>query len=138
MGEHSNMFDVQHEILNNLNNYIKKNVDYEVFVNTKKVREDMPTIIFEMPRNELQSRSTNYVNTTRLINFNINIYCYRKSNCKRIVEELAVLVCDVMEEYYHMKGGLIAILPILDNQQSSYQANLRFTASYIPSQLKIY
>ena len=138
MSEHSNIFKLETEIFTNVKNYVESKINYEVYVNKSKIRKDMPTIIFEMPRNELQSRSTNYTNTTRNINFNINVYCYGKHNSRDIVEELSLLVCDVMNDYYKLKGGLIAILPTLDNQQPSYQANLRFTATYKPNSLKIY
>lgn len=136
--EHRKIYEVRSEIFQNLRNYIDDKVSYEVNVSQYKIDKTMPTIIFEMPRNELQSQSTNYTNTTRVLNFNINIYCYGKENSKPIVEELALLVCDVMEGFYHFKGGIIAVLPVLANQKPSYQANLRFTASYIPSQMKIY
>lgn len=136
--EHRRIYEVRDEIFENMRNYVKDKVPYSVYISQHKIDQSMPTITFEMPRNELQSKSTNYTNTTRALNFNINVYCYGKHNSKDIVEELALLVCDVMDGFYHFKGGIIAVLPVLANQQPSYQANLRFTASYIPSQMKIY
>ena len=139
MLEIENMFQPNEEILKNLQSYIKQNASVETWVGRNRTQNKNPIIVFQEARNELQSKSTTYDNTTRIINYNINIYCSHNVNSYDIVKELVVLVTKVMQGYYKMNGGLIAILPNFDGKDKiGYQANLRFTTRFIPSKLKLY
>lgn len=139
MNEISNMFLANDEILNNLKDYIKAHSSVETWVGRVKVENQNPMIVFEEARNELGSRSTTYDNTTRIMNYSIDIYCHTLINSYQIVRELAVLVTMVMQGYYKMSGGLIGVIPNFDkNNSNSYQANLRFTTKFIPSKNKLY
>lgn len=139
MLEIENMFQPNEEILKNLQSYIKQNASVETWVGRNRTQNKNPIIVFQEARNELQSKSTTYDNTTRIMNYNINIYCSQNINSYDIVKELVVLVTKVMQGYYKMNGGLIAILPNFDGKDKiGYQANLRFTTRFIPSKLKLY
>lgn len=138
MKEISNMLLPNQEILVNLNDYIQKNASVKTWVGRVKVNNTSPIVVFSEARNELQTRSTTYDNTTRIINYNINIYCEKLVNSYEIVEELIMLVTNVMQGYYNMTGGVIAIIPTFDDNKASYQANLRFTTRYIPRNKKLY
>lgn len=138
MNEISNMLLPNQEILVNLNDYIQKNASVKTWVGRVKVNNTSPIVVFSEARNELQTRSTTYNNTTRIINYNINIYCEKLVNSYEIVEELITLVTNVMQGYYNMTGGLTAMIPTFDDNKASYQANLRFTTRYIPRNKKLY
>ena len=139
MSEVRNMFKPNQEILQNLQNYIKENSSIDVWIGRKKIDTKNPIIIFEESRNELLSKSTTYDNTKRILNYSINIYCEKLKNSYEIVHELAVLVCELMQDYYHMDGGLIAVLPVFDEtDKNGWQANLRFTVRFIPNRSKLY
>lgn len=138
MKEISNMLLPNQEILVNLNDYIQKNASVKTWVGRVKVNNTSPIVVFSEARNELQTRSTTYDNTTRIINYNINIYCEKLVNSYEIVEELIMLVTNVMQGYYNMTGGVIAIIPTFDDNKASYQANLRFTTRYVPRNKKLY
>lgn len=139
MNEIRNILLPQKEIFANLKEYITNNASVETWVGRKKIKKNSPIIVFEEPRNELQSRSTTYDNTTRIMNYNINVYCSKLTNSYEIVQELAILICELMQGYYHMTGGIIATIPTYeDNDANSYQVNLRFTTRYKPSQNKLY
>ena len=134
------IFEPNKQVFEFLRNYIKEKASVDTWVGRVKiVKDDKPIVVFEEARNELDTQSTTYDNTTRLLNYNINIYCSKKANSYEISQELAQLVVEVMQGYYHMSGGVIGIIPVFDTpNKPSFQTNLRFTASYIPSKLKIY
>lgn len=139
MLEIKNMFQPNEEIFKNLQTYIKENASVETWVGRNRTQNKNPIIVFQEARNELQTRSTTNDNTTRFLNYNINIYCSHNVNSYDIIKELVVLVTNVMQGYYRMQGGLIAILPNFDGKDKiGYQANLRFSTRFIPSELKLY
>lgn len=139
INEVRNMFKPKNEILKNLQEYIKTNSKIETWVGTKKIYNKTPVIILEEPINELLTRSTTYDNTVRSLNYKINIYCEKLKNGYEIIQELVILVAEVMEGYYHMDGGLIAITPVFnDSDKNSWQATMRYTTRYIPSRSKLY
>lgn len=123
-----------------LKEYVEKNSNIEN-VKVGRIIEDTeyPLIVFEEARNELESRSTTYDNTTRLLNYNIHIYCSKRQDSYSVVINLAELVIMFMQGINNMEGGLIGVIPSFDDKKKiSYQANLRFTCRYRPSELKIY
>lgn len=139
MNEISNMFLPNNEILTNLRDYITFKSKNKTWVGRNKVNNQNPMIVFKEARNELNSRSTTYDNTTRILNYNINIYCHSLPNSYQIVSELVILVCEVMQGYYKMDGGLIAdIMNYTENENTGFMANLRFTTRFIPNKNKLY
>lgn len=137
--EINKIFIPHNAIFNTLKKYIKDNASVDTYVGTNISLTQNPSIIFQEARNELQSRSTTYDYTTRIMNYNIDIYCKKLPNSYEIIQELVVLVTQVMEEMFKMQGGLIAIIPISDStERISFQANLRFTIRYIPNENRVY
>lgn len=123
-----------------LKEYVETNSEIEN-VKVGRIIEDTeyPLIVFEEARNELETKSTTHDNTTRLLNYNINVYCSRRQDSYSVVIHLAELVMAFMQGIYNMDGGLIGVIPSFDDKKKiSYQANLRFTCRYRPNKLKIY
>ena len=140
MSEISNMFLPNKEILDNLKSYIEaKYTSQKVWVGRTKISNQNPMVVFSEARNELESKSTTYDNTTRIMNYNINVYCHTLKNSYEVVMDLCILICEVMQGYYKMNGGIIAsIMTYTENDKSGFKANLRFTTRYIPNIKKIY
>ena len=139
MKEIKNVFLPNREIFDNLKEYIIENASVPTFVRRVRTLQDYPLIVFQEARNEIESRSTTYDNTTRLLNYNINIYCNHRVDNLEICEELALLVSEVMQGYYKMQGGVIARIPTYDDKnQTSYLINMRFNSRYIPSKQKLF
>lgn len=139
MNEISNMFLPNNEILNNLNNYIKNKYSISTWVGRIKVDNQNPMIVFRETRNELNSKSTTHDNTTRIMNYDIKVYCHTLPNSYNVVSELVILICEVMQGYYKMTGGLVAdIMRYNDNEATGFMATLKFTTRFIPSRNKLY
>lgn len=128
------------QIFKYLRDYIMANASVSTWVGRVKIDDRSPMVVFEESRNELVNYSTTYDNTTRLLNYNINIYCSDLSEKTfKIAEEIEQLVIEVMEGVFHMQGGTIARIPTYDsNNKNCYQINLRYTTNYKPKELKIY
>lgn len=139
MNEISNMFLPNNEILTNLNNYIKNKSSISTWVGRIKVDNQNPMIVFRETRNELNSKSTTHDNTTRIMNYDIKVYCHTLPNSYNVVSELVILICEVMQGYYKMTGGLVAdIMRYNDNEATGFMATLKFTTRFIPSRNKLY
>ena len=139
MKEISNMFLPNNEILSNLKDYISSKSKITTWVGRNKVDNQNPMVVFREARNELNSQSTTYDNTSRIMNYDIKIYCHTLPNSYSIVSELVLLVTEVMQGYYHMSGGLVAeIMNYKQNEATGFMANLRFTTRFIPSRNKLY
>ncbi len=143
--EISTIFEPYKEVYEVLKDYVETTYNEKhkggskVEVLKNKISQQTPVVIFSEPINRLQTESTTYDNTTRLINYDINIYCNKNNNSEQIVRELAILVIEVMQGYYRMNGGVVAIMPQFDSPlKDSYQANLRFTTNFLPSRNKLY
>ena len=139
MNEINKLFLPNEEIYQNLKDYINHKASVSTKIVRVKILNEYPLIVFEEPRNELQSTSTTYDNTTRLLNYNINIYCSKRVDNYEVCKELVILITNVMQGYYKMQGGLIAtIFGFDETDKSSCRANLRFTSRYIPTLNKLY
>ena len=139
MKEIKNVFLPNREIFDNLKDYIANNSSVPTYVRRVRTKEKYPLIVFQEARNELDTRSTTYDNTTRLLNYNINIYCNHRVDNLELCEELALLVSEVMQGYYNMQGGIIARIPTYDDtNKTSYLINMRFTSRYMPSKQKLF
>lgn len=139
MNEIKNIFLPNEEIYQNLKDYINENASVSTKVARVKIRNEYPLIVFEEARNELNTTTTTYDNTTRLLNYNVNIYCSDRIDNFEVCQELVVLVTNVMQGYYKMQGGLVTFLTgFEETDKSSCQANLRFTSRFIPTRNKLY
>lgn len=140
MSETQNMFLPNEEIFQSLKEYIKSNSSIStVWVGRNLIQNKNPIVVFEEARNELKSQSTTYDHSVRYLNYNINVYCNYQDDNYGVVKELCTLIAEVMEELYHMKGGVVAMLSNYDGANKiGYRANLRYTANYIPKNLRIY
>lgn len=139
MNEVKDMFKPQKDIFENLKSYINENSTLTTWVGKNKISNSNPMIVFKEARNEINTRSTTYDNTTRIMNYNINIYCNKRNDSREVVEELVVLVNEVMVGFYKMQGGLIAINDNYDDKNKiSCQANLRFTTKFMPKTKRLY
>lgn len=137
--EINKMFIPNNEIFEYLKKYIKKNASIDTLVARNISTSKNPSIVFEESRNEVQSRSTSFDDTRRIMNYTINIYCEQLPNSYQIIQELIVLVSEVMEGHYHMTGGIIGIIPTSDSaNRISFQANLRYTIRYMPMYNRLY
>lgn len=138
INEISKMFLPNNEILTNLKSYIETKFK-SAWIGRNKVSNQNPMIVFKEARNELNTKSTTYDNTTRIMNYNINVYCHTLPNSYQIVTELIILICEVMQGYYKMDGGLVGeIMNYKENEATGFIANLRFTTRFIPSKNKLY
>lgn len=136
----SSIFQVKKVIFKDLKEHIKSKCTFSVDVKMRKVDElkDTPLVLFSEERNESFNRTTNYQNQDRIINYEINIYCKGK-DCEQKIDDLSILVVEVMENKYHMEGGLLSVIPYFDdNEPYTLQANFRYTTRYNPSRLLIY
>lgn len=139
MNEISNMFLPNNEILQNLKDYISKKYKISTWIGRNKVDKQNPMIVFREARNELNSKSTTHDNTTRIMNYEIKIYCHTLANSYNVVTDLVMLVMEVMQGYYNMSGGLVGdIMNYKQNEATGFMASLRFTTRYIPSRNKLY
>lgn len=139
MSEIDNMFLPNEEIYSNLKDYINDNFEEEVWIGRNKVVGENITIIFEESKNVLLSQSTTKDNTTRTLNYEIDIYCLERLDSYEIVKKLTILVIEFMQGIYKMNGGLNAIIPIYNGKNhTSYQASLRFSTSFKPNENKLF
>ena len=139
MSETKNIFLPNKEIFEYLKKYIEDNASVSTWVGRNAVDNKNPMIVFEETRNELRKQSTTYDHTTRVMSYNINIYCSKLNNSYEIINELSTLVIEVMQSEYHLSGGLIAILPTFDDKNKiSYKATLRFVANFQTNYNKIF
>jgi hypothetical protein len=132
--------NVQTSIYKNLRDYLTENSQYKPYVSTRIVENKNPLVVFEETRNEILERTTDYNNRTRIINYTINIFADDKNEATSptICRELAELVSNVMEDYYHATGGVIGNLPRYNDTSNTYQIQMRYTLKYIPSKAKLY
>lgn len=138
MNEIKNLFIPNEEIYNNLKSYIESKNSLAK-VKRNNIQNEEVLIVFKEARNVLKSKSTTYDFTTRTLNYELEIYCKNQKENYNLLLELSTLIAEVMESYYHMNGGIIAIFPNYDGKNGgSYQASLRYTSNYIPSIKKIY
>ena len=137
--EIKNMFLPSKEIFLTLKDYINKNANVETYVSRIKIDTKDIVIVFSEPHNVLQSKSTTHDNTIRTLNYNIEIFCRNQKDNYAIANELAIFVCEVMQGYYKMMGGLQGIIPTFDGKnKDSFKSELRFTSNFYPNQNKLF
>lgn len=134
-----NIFLVEDYVYDYLKKYIKNNAKITTKVSKFVIEKQNPLIVFEEERNSLNSWSTTYDNKKRALSYRIDVYCNKLPNCKNIVKELINLINYVMEDIFHMNGGVIASVHNYDgSNESSFNATLRYTTTFDTTYNKIY
>ena len=107
------MIDINYkseEIFENIKTYISAKSKYSPTIKKSVVDNVYPLVVFETNLNESDSISQDYyrLDQTRKLSFEINIFAVDKNgiNSNIICDELANLVCSVMQGYYLMQGGI--------------------------------
>lgn len=132
--------NVQTSIYKNLKEYLTKNSNYSPTITTRIIENANPLVVFEETRNETYVRTTNYVNRDRILNYTINIFAddIDEAASPTICRELAQLISEVMEDYYHAEGGITGTIPRYNDTSNTYQIQMRYTLKYIPNKAKLY
>lgn len=102
------------EIFEILSKYITKHNQYDAKVKRNVIDNVYPLVVFEENTNTLDTITQDRyrMNSVRNLSFEISIFAVNINNIDSgvICDELADLVCDVMQEYYLMQGGVDAKL----------------------------
>ena len=132
--------NVQTSVFENLKKYLQENSQYSPTMTTRIIENANPLVVFEETRNETFVRTTNYVNRDRILNYTINIFAddIEEVGSPTICRELAQLISEVMEDYYHATGGITGTIPRYNETYNTYQIQMRYTLKYIPSKAKLY
>ena len=129
------------EIYQLLREYIVKKSKYNPSVLKNVIDNKYPLVVFENNTNTLDYRTQDRyrLNQVRSLSFEINIFAITQNNIDSsiICDELANLVCDVMQEYYGMQGGLDAKLKNINSSKATKYV-LHFTCKVDVKRNKIY
>ena len=129
------------EIYQVLKEYIAKKSKYNPFVLKNVIDNKYPLVVFENNVNTLDYRTQDRyrLDQVRSLSFEINIFAITQNNIDSsiICDELANLVCDVMQEYYGMQGGLDAKLKNINSSKATKYV-LHFTCKVDVRRNKIY
>ena len=129
------------EIYQLLREYIVKKSKYNPSVLKNVIDNKYPLVVFENNTNTLDYRTQDRyrLNQVRSLSFEINIFAITQNNIDSsiICDELANLVCDVMQEYYGMQGGLDAKLKNINSSKATKYV-LHFTCKVDVRRNKIY
>lgn len=102
------------EIFEVLSNHIAKHNQYNAKVKRNVIENVYPLVVFEENTNTLDTITQDRyrMNSVRNLSFEISIFAININNVDSgvICDELADLVCDVMQDYYLMNGGIDAKL----------------------------
>lgn len=117
------MFNVKQEIFETLKKYIERKSQYKPKVMRAVVEETYPLVVFESNSNILESITQDRLrlNEVRNISFEISIFAINigATSSQLICEELADLVCEVMNRHYLMQGGIDAKLININPSQAT-------------------
>ena len=129
------------EIYQLLKEYIVKKSKYNPSVLKNVIDNQYPLVVFENNVNTLDYRTQDRyrLDQVRSLSFEINIFAIKQNNIDRcmLCDELANLVCDVMQEYYGMQGGLDAKLKNINSSKATKYV-LHFTCKVDVRRNKIY
>lgn len=129
------------EIYQLLREYIVKKSKYSPSVLKNVIDNKYPLVVFENNINTLDYRTQDRyrIDQVRSLSFEINIFAITQNNIDSsiICDELANLVCDVMQEYYGMQGGLDAKLKNINSSKATKYV-LHFTCKVDVRRNKIY
>lgn len=129
------------EIYQVLKEYIVKKSKYNPIVLKNVIDNKYPLVVFENNVNTLEYRTQDRyrLDQVRNLSFEINIFAIAQDNIDSsiICDELTNLVCDVMQEYYGMQGGLDAKLKNINSSKATKYV-LHFTCKVDVRRNKIY
>ena len=129
------------EIYQVLKEYIVKKSKYNPIVLKNVIDNKYPLVVFENNVNTLEYRTQDRyrLDQVRNLSFEINIFAITQDNIDSsiICDELTNLVCDVMQEYYGMQGGLDAKLKNINSSKATKYV-LHFTCKVDVRRNKIY
>lgn len=129
------------EIYQLLKEYIVKKSKYNPSVLKNVIDNKYPLVVFENNINTLDYRTQDRyrIDQVRSLSFEINIFAITQNSIDSsiICDELANLVCDVMQEYYGMQGGLDAKLKNINSSKATKYV-LHFTCKVDVRRNKIY
>lgn len=102
------------EIFAKLSKYITNHSQYNPKVKRNVIDNTYPLVVFEENTNTIDTITQDMyrLNQVRNLSYEISIFAINIDNNDSgvICDELASLVCDVMQEYYLMQGGIDAKL----------------------------
>ncbi len=115
------------EEIDRIFNFLKKHIEnknkYNAIVMKGVVDETYPLVVFEVNSNVTESVSQDKfrLDQTRNVSFEISVFAINegKTNSSIICDELANLVCEVMNGYYLMQGGVDAQLRNINSSQAT-------------------
>ena len=117
------IYTKEKEIYQILQKYIEKKSEYNPIVLTKTVDNTYPLVVFETNSNKsnLITQDMYRLDRVRNLSFEISIVAINKGtiSSEAICDELADLVCDVMQDYYRMQGGLDAKLKNINTAKAT-------------------
>lgn len=117
------IYTKEKEIYQILQKYIEKKSEYNPIVLTKTVDNTYPLVVFETNSNtsNLITQDMYRLDRVRNLSFEISIVAINKGtiSSEAICDELADLVCDVMQDYYRMQGGLDAKLKNINTAKAT-------------------
>ena len=127
------MVDIVEEIFQNLKATIEKSNKYNAVVKKNVIDETYPLVVFNNNSNILSTITQDMyrMNKTRKLSFEISVIAINQENIsgKQICEEISLLICRLMNEYYLMQGGLDAILEDI-NPSKATKSVLHFSYLY--------
>ena len=102
------------EIYELLKKYLQKASKYKPFVLDSVVDNKYPLVVFETNTNNIDSITQDRyrLDQVRNLSFEISVFAINinETSSIDICEEISNLVCEVMNEYYGMQGGIDARL----------------------------
>lgn len=111
------------EIFENIKKYLTAKSKYAPSIKKNVVDNVYPLVVFETNLNESDSITQDFyrLDQTRRLSFEINIFAIdiNSVNSSVICDELSNLVCDVMQGYYLMQGGIDAKLKNINTSKAT-------------------
>lgn len=136
-----NRFEKANEIYSNLKDYISNKSKFKPEIKRTVIKNIYPLVVFEELTNTLESVSQdcNSLEEMRNLSYEINIYAIPQNeiDADQICSEIANLVMNIMQKYYHMQGGLDARF-ININSSKATQYTLRFYCKWYMARNMIY
>ena len=121
------------EIFENIKKYLSAKSEYSPKIKKNVVDNVYPLVVFETNLNQSDSTSQDFfrLDQTRNLSFEISIFAIDIQNVNSgvICDELSNLVCNVMQGYYLMQGGIDAKLKNINTSKATKYV-LHFTYNW--------
>lgn len=129
------------EIFNLLSKYLTTDSKFNPMVKTKVIENQYPLVVFETRTNTLDSMTQDMfrLDMVRNLSFEISVFAINKGNvtAEEICDELSNLICEVMQEYYGMQGGIDGKLQNINTAKATKYV-LHFDCKWNVRQNRIY